>query len=133
MSLSPKERRDLDRIARFLNADDPVLADRLTQTATPPAASRPDPEPDAEGGASRRRERLAWLTMWVGAELLFVGLVSARGLISGGTIVGCYGLVILIMGCVPAVRAQARRRGWRAGCLGGREESPSGGKGLPDR
>ncbi len=133
MSLSPKERRELESIARSLDADDPALADRLTRTVAGPAAGGVRAEPDAVARAFRRRERLAWLTMWVGAELVFIGLVSARGLISGGTIVGCYGLVILIMGCVPAARAQARRHGWRAGWLGGREEPVPGGERAPGR
>ncbi len=110
MSLSRQERRNLKEIESGLRSDDPVLVDRLTAAAAEVSAPVGWGSPAPLRPADRWRERLSWLLMFIGAEMTLIGFISARGLISAGTVVGLYGLVILILASVAAARGLARRR-----------------------
>jgi hypothetical protein len=100
MRLSRQDRRALDEIGRGLRSDDPGLATALTATT----------DADAD-----RRVWLAWPALWIGWVAMIAGFTAARGWISGGTIVGIYGLVLMLVAATTLLRELARRHGRRYG------------------
>lgn len=96
MRLSRQELRALDEIGRGLRSDDPTLAATLTADAD-------------------RRVWLAWPALWIGWVVMIAGFTAARGWISGGAIVGIYGLALLLVATTTLLRELARRRGRRYG------------------
>lgn len=83
MSLTNDERRALREIESELRRGDPKLAERMENALT--IEQR------------RRRVVLARRVAWLGASVMFIGLMSARGLLSVGAVVTGYGLVILLI------------------------------------
>jgi len=96
MTLSRDEQRRFEEITTSFRADDPVFASRL----------------DVVEAQRRRRfgAALARSGIWAGALLLVFGLTGSRGLISGGVVVACYGLLIMVITVVATVRGGTRRR-----------------------
>ena len=95
MTLSEYEQRALDEIETGCGADDPGLAARLDLTAL----------------QTRRRR---WVTAarsaaWLGWLVLVIGAGVARGLVSIGAFVACYGLVMIVAGTVTWIRNRTRR------------------------
>jgi len=93
--LSEHEQRTLWDIETGCCADDPEFARRL----------------DVDAAVHRRSQALwtARATLWVGAILLVMGIATARGVLSIGALVSCYGAVILAMGAVSRCRLRTTR------------------------
>lgn len=83
MSLTNEEQRALELIERELRRRDPVLANRMETAPTTQQRSR--------------RVAMARRTVWLGAALLLIGLVSVQGILSLGAVVAGYGLVIMVL------------------------------------
>jgi Protein of unknown function (DUF3040) len=84
MTLSEQEQRTLHEIETGCCTDDPDFVRRLDF-----------------GAASRRRSRALWVaraTVWIGWIVLVMGAATARGVLSIGTMLTCYGVVILAVG-----------------------------------
>jgi hypothetical protein len=110
MRLSRQELGALDEIGRGLHSDDPALAATLTTPTTDTV----------------RRRRVAWSALWIGLVVMIAGDTAACGLISGGTIVGFYGLGLLLLAASTLLRDLARQHGRRDG----RRIAPSPGVGF---
>ncbi len=95
MVLSDQERRALEEIEWRLQADDPTLAGRMAV------------ETDTAG--ARRSDRWAWFGLLFGLQVTLVGFAAAGGLISFGTIIGLYGLLVLT-GSATALLSGLRHR-----------------------
>lgn len=100
MRLSRQESRTLDEIGRGLCSDDPPFAARLTATSAD----------------NDRRQWVTWPALWIALVVMIAGFSAARGLISGGVIVGSYGLVVVLVAAATLLRDVARRRGRKDGC-----------------
>lgn len=80
MGLSHQERQSLEEIERGLRSDDPTMAGRMAVGA-----------PAAEG---RRPDGWAWFGLLLGLQVTLAGFAATAGLISIGTIIGLYGLLL---------------------------------------
>lgn len=105
MSMTDDEQQALDLIERGLRRQDPFLADQFA----------------TDQALELRRHRMVWgrRTMIVGVVFTLLGLISADGLISLGTVLCGYGLLILTVGIVVTACHRTRTRGrdsggWRA-------------------
>lgn len=95
MVLSDQERRILEEIEWGLQADDPSLAGRMAV--------------DTDTTDVRRSDRWAWFGLLLGLQVTLVGFAAAGGLISFGTIIGLYGLLVLT-GSATALLSGLRHR-----------------------
>jgi Protein of unknown function (DUF3040) len=95
MTLSEDEQHILDEIETFTWSADPGFAANLNLVAA----------------QARRRKRLALSRcgFWLGFVVLMVGAGSARGPISAGVLVACYGLTLMVWATVIAQRNRVRR------------------------
>jgi len=95
MTLSEDEQHLLDEIETFTRSADPGFAANLNLVAA----------------QARRRTRLALSRygFWFGFVILMVGAGSARGPISAGVLVACYGLTLMVWATVVAQRNRVRR------------------------
>ena len=84
MTLSEDEQHILDEIETLTRSADPGFAANLNLVAA----------------QARRRKRLALSRygFWLGFVILMVGAGSARGPISAGVLVACYGLTLMVWG-----------------------------------
>ncbi len=91
MTLSEDEQHILDEIETFTRSADPGFAANLNLVAA----------------QARRRKRLALSRygFWLGFVILMVGAGSARGPISAGVLVACYGLTLIVWATVIIVWA----------------------------
>jgi hypothetical protein len=95
MALSDDEQDRLNELETFTQAADPGFADSL-------------------GGAAADRWQLrqsafAWSASLLGILAMLAGLGAARGLISIGTIVICYGFLLTAWGAGTAVQILKRK------------------------
>ena len=98
MTLSEYEQRALYEIETGCGADDPGFVARLDLTAL-----------------QTRRRRLvtaARSAIWLGWLVLIIGAGLARGLLSIGALVACYGLVMVVAGAVTWIRNRTRGTSW---------------------
>ena len=95
MTLSEDEQRILDEIETFTRSVDPGFVSNLNLVAA----------------QARRRKRLtlSHCGFWSGFVILMVGAGSARGPISAGILVACYGLTLMVWAAVVAQRNRVRR------------------------
>lgn len=100
MALSHQERRTLAEIERGLQSDDPAMAGRMTVATVIPDGWPP--------------HRWAWFGLLLGLQVTLVGFAAARGVISIGTIVGLYGLLLLAGSTGSLCCGLRRRRAGRA-------------------
>jgi hypothetical protein len=95
MTFSEYERRTLDGIETGCRAEDPGFADRMNMTA-----------------AEQRCSRVVMITqcaIWIGWLVLVIGGGMARGPVSIGALVACYGVVLIVAGTVTWLRNRRRR------------------------
>jgi hypothetical protein len=95
MTLSEHEQRTLDGIEMGCCSEDPGFAERLDLTAL-----------------RHRRGQLVVLAqcaIWIGWVTMMIGGGLARGLLSIGALVACYGLALLIAGAVTWFRNRRPR------------------------
>jgi hypothetical protein len=92
MTLSEHEQRTLDEMETTCRRVDPGFARRLDLAAV-----------------RSRRRFMAHCAIWVGLLALVIGAGSARGVLSAGTIVAGYGLVLILAGTVGWVRNRGPR------------------------
>ena len=95
MTLSEHEQRTLDGIETGCREDDPGFAVRLDLTA--------------QLQRRRRVVLIAQTVIWIGWLVLVIGAGMARGPVSIGAMVGCYGLVMIIAGTVAWIRNRSPR------------------------
>ena len=96
MTLSENEQRTLDAIETGCRREDPGFAARLDLAA-----------------ARHRRDRavvMAQCVIWVGWLVLLIGAGMARGPVSIGAVVACYGLALIVAGTVTWLRNHGPRR-----------------------
>ena len=101
MTLSEYERRTLDRIETGCRREDPGFADRMDMIAAQQARSR--------------AVVMAQCAIWVGWLMLMIGGGLARGAVSIGTFVACYGLILIVAGAVAWLRNRSLRTWVRSG------------------
>jgi len=101
MSLSEYERRTLDGIEINCRRKDPAFVDRMDLTA---AEQR-----------SGRAVVIAQHAIWVGWLMLMIGGGLARGPVSIGAFVACYGLALIVGGAVTWLRNRSPRTRIRSG------------------
>ncbi|HEY5113984.1 MAG TPA: DUF3040 domain-containing protein [Nakamurella sp.] len=87
----------------------------FTQSADPGFAANLDLVTAQE--LRRRRMAMSGSGFWFGLVILIVGLAAARGPISVGVLVACYGLILMVWATVTAQRNRVRRKGRQAGNL----------------
>ena len=90
MTLSEHEQRTLDGIERGCRSEDPGFAGRLDLIAL-----------------QHRRGQVvvvAQCAIWIGWVTMMIGGGLARGLVSIGALVACYGLTLMIAGTVTWFR-----------------------------
>jgi Protein of unknown function (DUF3040) len=95
MELSEDEQRTLCGIETGCCADDPDFVRRLDF-----------------GAAAHRRAQALWVTratVWLGWIVLVIGAATARGVLSIGALLTCYGAVILAAGGVSRWRLRTTR------------------------
>jgi hypothetical protein len=95
MTLSEHEQRTLKGIEAGCRIEDPGFAERLDLTAL-----------------QHRRSQvivIAQCTIWIGWVTMVIGGGLARGLLSIGTLVACYGLALIIAGTVTWFRNRRPR------------------------
>jgi hypothetical protein len=95
MTLSEYEQRALDGIETGCCADDPGFAMRLDLNAV-----------------QQRRRRVvaaARSAIWLGWLVLVIGAGMARGPVSIGFLVACYGLAMIVTGTVTWIRNRGPR------------------------
>ena len=95
MTLSEYERRTLDGIETGCRAEDPGFADRMDMTATKLRSSRV--------------VVMAQCAIWIGWLVLVIGGGMARGPVSIGAFVACYGVVLIVAGTVTWLRNRRPR------------------------
>jgi hypothetical protein len=93
MPLTRREQRALDEIERGLCAEDPKLTHRLTKASL--------------WLRLPIRRQLVYVGIWIGWALMIGGAASARGLISFGVVIACYGTILL----VSCARIAIKRKG----------------------
>ena len=99
MTLSEHEQRTLAEIETCCFADDPGFAGRLDLAAA---------------HARRSRIRLiAQCAIWLGSMMLVTGAGLARGVVSFGVVIACYGLALIVAGAVAWIRNRAHDIGSR--------------------
>jgi hypothetical protein len=95
MTLSEYEQRTLDGIETGCRREDPDFAGRMDLDA-----------------ARRRRRRavvMAQCAIWIGWLVLVIGGGMARGPVSVGAFVACYGLALIVAGTVTWLRNRSPR------------------------
>jgi hypothetical protein len=95
MTLSEYERRTLDGIENNCRREDPAFPDRMNLTAAQQRSGRP--------------VVMAQCAIWVGWLMLMIGGGLARGAVSIGTFVACYGLIRSVAGAVAWLRNRSLR------------------------
>ncbi len=90
MTLSEYERRTLDGIENNCRREDPAFADRMNLTAAQQRSSR--------------SVVMAQCAIWIGWLMLMIGGGLARGAVSIGTVVACYGLILIVAGAAAWLR-----------------------------
>jgi hypothetical protein len=101
MTLSEDERRTLADIETGCRAEDPWFAARLDLAA--------------ERTRRTRATRLAQGAIWFGVLMFVLGAGAARGLVSGGVIIACYGVTMIVTGIVAWAHHRADDTGKRPG------------------
>ena len=104
MTLSEYEQRALDGIETGCCADDPGFAVRLDLIAL-----------------QQRHRRVvvaARSAIWLGWLVLIIGAGMARGPVSIGVLVACYGLAMIVAGTVTWIRDRSPRVARQAGSAG---------------
>jgi hypothetical protein len=101
MTLSEYERRTLDGIENDCRREDPAFADRMNLTV---AQQR-----------GRRLVVMAQCAIWIGWLMLIIGGGLARGSVSIGAFVACYGLTLIVTGAVAWLRNRSPRTWIRSG------------------
>jgi hypothetical protein len=101
MTLSEYERRTLDGIETNCRREDPAFADRMNLTAAQQRGSR--------------AVLMAHWAIWIGWLMLMIGGGLARGPVSIGAFVACYGLVLIAAGAVTWLRNRGARTRTRSG------------------
>ena len=101
MTLSEDERRTLAEIETGCRDDDPGFAARLDLAA--------------ERTRRARVTLLARSAIWLGMLVFVLGAGAARGLVSGGVIIACYGAGMIVTGIVAWVHHHAPDSGKRPG------------------
>jgi uncharacterized membrane protein len=104
MTLSEYEQRTLDGIETNCRREDPAFADRMNLTA---AQQR-----------SGRAVLMAHWAIWIGWLMLVIGGGLARGAVSIGAFVACYGLALIVAGATTWLRHRRPRTRTRSdpGC-----------------
>ncbi|MEP6562178.1 MAG: DUF3040 domain-containing protein [Nakamurella sp.] len=95
MALSDDEQDRLDELAGFTESADPGFAERLGWVA----AER----------WKQRQSAFAWFASLLGVFATLAGLSAARGLISIGTIIACYGFVLIVWGSGATLKIIQRK------------------------
>ena len=95
MTLSEYERRTLDGIETNCRREDPAFADRMNLTAAQQRGSR--------------AVLMAQCAIWIGWLMLMIGGGLARGPVSIGAFVACYGLALILAGAVTWLRHRGPR------------------------
>ena len=95
MTLSEYERRTLDGIETNCRREDPAFADRMNLTA-------------AQQRSSRAVLMAQW-AIWIGWLMLMIGGGLARGPVSIGVFVACYGLALIVTGAATWMRNRSPR------------------------
>ena len=101
MTLSEYERRTLDGIETGCRTEDPGFADRMDLTAAQQRSSR--------------AVVMAQCAIWIGWLMLVIGGGMARGPVSIGAFVACYGLVLIVAGTVTWLRNRRPRNRTKSG------------------
>jgi hypothetical protein len=101
MTLSEYEQRTLDGIETDCRRSDPAFADRMDLTAAQQRSSR--------------SVVMAQCAIWSGWLMLMIGGGLARGPVSIGAFVVCYGLALMVTGAVAWLRNQSPRTWLRSG------------------
>jgi hypothetical protein len=97
MALSHQERRTLEQIERGLHCDDPTLAARMAVGSVTAGAGLPG--------------RWAWFGVLLGLQVTLVGFAASAGVISFGTVIGFYGLLLLGSSAMSLLCGLRRRPG----------------------
>jgi len=95
MTLSEYERRTLDGIETNCRREDPAFADRMNLTAAQQRGSR--------------AVLMAQCAIWIGWLMLMIGGGLARGPVSIGALVACYGLALIVAGVATWLRHRRPR------------------------
>jgi hypothetical protein len=93
MTLSEDEQNSLDEIETSFHSDDPDFATSLDVVAVQRSL--------------RRRIRLAGYGFWLGMVVMMLGVAVAKGALSIGTIVGCYGFIVLVWSAATILRCRS--------------------------
>ena len=101
MTLSEYERRTLDGIENDCHREDPTFADRMNLTV---AQQR-----------GRRLVVMAQCAIWIGWLVMTIGGGLARGLVSIGSLVACYGFALIVAGATTWLRHRSPRTRTRSG------------------
>ena len=101
MTLSEYERRTLDGIETNCRREDPAFADRMNLTAAQQRGSR--------------AVLMAQCAIWIGWLMLMIGGGLARGPVSIGALVACYGLALIVAGAATWLRHRIPRARTRSG------------------
>ena len=101
MSLSEYEQRTLDGIETNCRREDPAFADRMNLTAAQQRSSR--------------TVLMAHWAIWIGWLMLMIGGGLARGPVSIGAFVACYGLALMVVGATTWLRHRSPRSRPRSG------------------
>ena len=95
MTLSEYERHTLDGIETNCRREDPAFADRMNLTAAQQRGSR--------------AVLMAQCAIWIGWLMLMIGGGLARGPVSIGAFVACYGLALIVAGAATWLRHRGPR------------------------
>jgi len=101
MTLSEYEQHTLNGIENNCRREDPAFVDRMNLTA-------------AQQRSSRAVVMAHW-AIWIGWLMLMIGGGLARGPVSIGAFVACYGLVLIAAGAVTWLRNRGARTRTRSG------------------
>ncbi len=100
MTLSEYERRIIDKIETSCRTQDPGFADRMDMAAAQERSSRV--------------VVIAQCAIWIGWLVLVIGGGMARGQVSIGAFVACYGVVLIVAGTVTCLRNRHPRHTTRS-------------------
>ena len=99
MTLSEHEQRSLAEIETGCRTEDPDFVTRMNLAA--------------QRSRRTRLKLLAQGAIWIGTLVFVLGAGAARGLVSGGAIIACYGAAMIITGIVTWVHHHAHHTGTR--------------------
>ena len=101
MTFSEYERRILDGIETGCRREDPGFVDRMDLTVALQARGR--------------AVMIARCAIWIGWMVLVIGGGMARGPVSIGAFVACYGVVLIVAGTVTWLRNRRHRHRTKSG------------------